>query len=94
MCARCGGRLSFDPEPKRRAKRDVCHCGMLPYPHRIRTEPWCFHAVEGPTEDDWRDRHKLSYVQDADGYRPEWDKEQDWGDYVFDPIDADDFILF
>lgn len=55
VCPSCGGRLSYDPEPKRRAKRDKCVCDGYPFPHRMGTEPWCKHAKVGPSDDDWRD---------------------------------------
>ena len=52
----CGGRLSYDPEPRRRSKRQVCKCDGYPYPHRAGTEPWCIHAAKGPTEKDFLNR--------------------------------------
>lgn len=53
-CPACGGRLSYDPEPKRRASRDVCRCDGYQFPHRKGTEPWCHQAETGPSDEDWK----------------------------------------
>jgi len=54
VCSVCGGRLSHDPEPKKRASRDVCYCDGYPFPHRGGTEPWCHKAKIGPSNEDWQ----------------------------------------
>lgn len=53
-CAVCGGNLSYDPEPKRRATLQVCHCDGLPFPHRSGTR-FCIHSDGPESEEDFRD---------------------------------------
>lgn len=41
-CKACGGKLSYDPEPKRRAQLQRCNCNGYWFPHRIGSL-WCEH---------------------------------------------------
>ena len=54
VCPACGGRLSHDPELKRRSSREVCRCDGYPFPHKKGTEPWCHDAKIGPSDEDWQ----------------------------------------
>lgn len=56
-CRFCGGRLSHDPEVRRRSKRLKCLCDGYNFPHRIGTEPWCKHAKVGPSDEQLEARH-------------------------------------
>lgn len=57
VCPKCGWRISYDPEPKRRSKRDTCYCDGYPFPHRHRSGSWCRDSLKGPSDSDYRDRY-------------------------------------
>lgn len=60
-CLSCGGRLSHDPEPRRRSHRDRCWCDGYHFPHRKGTEPWCSRAKIGPSDEDYINRYGSTY---------------------------------
>jgi hypothetical protein len=60
-CLACGGRLSYDPEPKRRHNQEKCVCDGYHFPHRRGTEPWCRYAKKGPSDKDYEERYGSSY---------------------------------
>lgn len=55
VCAVCGGRLSHDPEVRRRSKKQKCVCDGLPYPHRRGTFG-CAHDERERT-DEWYEEY-------------------------------------
>lgn len=57
VCPVCSGKLSYDQEPRRRAKKQTCRCDGYRFPHRAGTEPWCSQAKVGPSEEDHKHRH-------------------------------------
>lgn len=57
-CKVCGGNLSYDPEPRRRSKEQVCKCDGYHFPHRSGTAPWCKHTTRQPTEEEYRERYR------------------------------------
>lgn len=59
LCPRCGGHLAHDPEPRRRSRRDTCHCDQLPYLHRRGTN-FCTY---GPRLDEEDHRAHLRRLQ-------------------------------
>jgi len=57
-CKHCGGNLNYDPEVKRRHKKEVCYCGGPDFnPHRKGWAPWCLHSERLPTDEEYIDRY-------------------------------------
>ncbi len=56
-CQGCGRKLTgqIDREPRRRAKRDVCHCSGYWFPHR-KGSKWCDLSRRSLTDQDYEQR--------------------------------------
>ena len=57
VCPECSGKLSRDPEVKRRHRRETCDCLGLPYPHR-RTTHGCVHSSD--PDRSWREYYQYA----------------------------------
>jgi len=58
-CRCCGGELRRDRARELESKRNVCHCGELPFPHRKGCK-WCRRYKGEYTDQDYEDR-KYAY---------------------------------
>jgi len=60
LCPACGEDTlkSVNVKEKARNTRRVCVCDGYHFPHHSGTEPWCIHALQGPTNLDYEERHQ------------------------------------
>jgi hypothetical protein len=59
VCPACGRDTlkTVNDKEKSRNRRRKCTCDGYPFPHHKGTEPWCIHALRGPTDEDYEGRY-------------------------------------